>query len=248
MAHPGVNELASVVTVTAPPAGDVPGYVPSALEAPVASAAIEDDADPGDAVALAGHRIAFALRALSPDLVTMLSLYESTSDAVVVRYVSSKVHRTAVGLRIPLGERLTGWVAANHRAILNSDPALDLGDDLKAAGGVRLESTLCMPIKGGSGFLGVLTLYTSGVRAFTDQHVSLVELVVPELFKQLLPEGGAAAQTVAGEQQSGRRHLLISGGLDAQIDLGPKRAKSVRRRKVSVATELPAVTAPAKSA
>ena len=32
------------------------------------------------------------------------------------------------GLRIPLGQRLTGWVGANRQTILNSDPVLDLGD------------------------------------------------------------------------------------------------------------------------
>jgi len=37
-----------------------------------------------------------------------------------------------VGLRIPIGQRLSGWVAANRQTIVNSDAALDLGDSAKA--------------------------------------------------------------------------------------------------------------------
>ena len=72
--------------------------------------------------------------------------------------------------------------------------------------------------------------------------------MLPPRYFALLPEAGSGAQAAAGERQSDRRrHVLISGGLDTQIDLGPKRAKSVRRRKVAVAAKIPA-DVPAKSA
>ena len=45
------------------------------------------------------------------------------------------------GLRIREGDRLTGWVAANRRAIVNSDAALDLGERAGAdAGGEWLKT------------------------------------------------------------------------------------------------------------
>ena len=37
-----------------------------------------------------------------------------------------RVSRT--GMKVSLGQRLSGWVAANRQTISNSDPMLDLGD------------------------------------------------------------------------------------------------------------------------
>ena len=42
--------------------------------------------------------------------------------------------RLIKGLRIPLGQRLSGWVAVNRQTILNSDAALDLGDVARTTG------------------------------------------------------------------------------------------------------------------
>ena len=36
-------------------------------------------------------------------------------------------------MSVAVGERLTGWVAANHQSIVNSDAALDLGPKAEAA-------------------------------------------------------------------------------------------------------------------
>ena len=63
------------------------------------------------------------------------------------------------GLRIREGDRLTGWVAANRRAIVNSDAALDLGERASADADT-LRSCLSVPLEVGATLEGVLTLYT----------------------------------------------------------------------------------------
>ena len=63
-----------------------------------------------------------------------------------------------VAVTIGIGERLSGWVGANRRTILNSDPALDLGDYARRPG-VSLNNTLSVPVLGGRDLLGVLSVY-----------------------------------------------------------------------------------------
>ena len=73
------------------------------------------------------------------------------------------------GRRIGLGERLTGWVAANVRPMLNTDAALDLAA-LAPDASSTLTLCLSVPLVGESlkCLVGVLSLY-SGQQFSTDQ-------------------------------------------------------------------------------
>lgn len=86
------------------------------------------------------------------------------------------------GLSIRVGEKLTGWVAANERSIVNSDPVLDLGD-AAAAVNPRLRSSLSVPLKSGEVLVGVLTLYAS--EPFTDDQERLLGLLAPHVAQGL---------------------------------------------------------------
>ncbi len=109
------------------------------------------------------------------------------------------------GLRIREGDRLTGWVAANRRAIVNSDAALDLGERASADGDT-LRSCLSVPLEVGATLEGVLTLYTSAER-FTDEQASLVQVLAPHI-AQALHAAGAAAD--APRVQTARDLKLVS--------------------------------------
>ena len=77
-------------------------------------------------------------------------------------------------MRIGLGERLSGWVAANRRTICNSDAALDLaGYDAPELKGFA--SCLSTPLTAGDELVGVITLYAADRHAFSDNHRRLVE-------------------------------------------------------------------------
>ena len=77
--------------------------------------------------------------------------------------------------RIPLGQRLSGWVGANKQSIRNSDPVLDLGD---VARGLtpRLRSCLSSPLVVGQSLVGVLSLYSHSPKAFTEDHQRVIEV------------------------------------------------------------------------
>src|SRR4029079_10635471 len=84
------------------------------------------------------------------------------------------------GVRIPRGQRLTGWVAANKQTILNSDPVLDLGE---AGGSIRprLCSCLSTPLISDGELVGVLTLYSAQQNAFAEDHRRIIEVVARQV-------------------------------------------------------------------
>jgi putative nucleotidyltransferase with HDIG domain len=80
---------------------------------------------------------------------------------------------------ISVGDKLTGWVAANRRVIVNSDAALDLG--LRAREAPALGRCLSVPLMAGDALAGVLTLYCPETDAFTEDHGRLIQMVAPHL-------------------------------------------------------------------
>jgi GAF domain-containing protein len=95
--------------------------------------------------------------------------YDETTDSLVVGYQTGAA-AIATDTRIPLGERLSGWVAAARQPIVNSDARLDLDDELRD--GSPLRSALAVPICRGdsASTAGVLTFYAEHPDAFTDAH------------------------------------------------------------------------------
>jgi diguanylate cyclase (GGDEF)-like protein len=84
------------------------------------------------------------------------------------------------GMRIALGQRLSGWVAANLKTISNSDAALDLGD---VVGGqaAKLKSCISTPLLANGVLVGVLTLYSAEPNGFTDNHRRIIEAIARQV-------------------------------------------------------------------
>ena len=75
--------------------------------------------------------------------------------------------------RIPVGERLSGWVAATRLAIVNSDARLDFEADLRDSS--TLCSALAVPVYRNGETLGVLAFYGDRPDAFCESHQRLAE-------------------------------------------------------------------------
>jgi GAF domain-containing protein len=75
--------------------------------------------------------------------------------------------------RIPLGERLSGWVAATGQSILNSDARLDLDSRVREQSPLR--SALAVPVEANGRTSGVLSFYAAAANAFDERHKRLVE-------------------------------------------------------------------------
>ncbi len=75
------------------------------------------------------------------------------------------------GVEIAVGDKISGWVAANQRAIINSDPALDIGLDLATQ--LQLGNAVSVPAKSGEpGPVAVLTAYSARGTSFSSADVN----------------------------------------------------------------------------
>ena len=92
-----------------------------------------------------GDVIAKHLRRLVPCSLCVFFVYDMESDDLVAAHASGDNAALVSGLRIGLGQRLSGWVAANRQSIRNSDPVLDLGEAARAIA-PRPRSCLSAPL------------------------------------------------------------------------------------------------------
>lgn len=96
---------------------------------------------------------------LVPAELAIFYRYDEKIDELVVDSCSSGAPELLKSLRIKLGERMSGWVAANRRPIINSDPALDLYECPKSVT-AELRHALSIPVSRSNQLLGVLTFYS----------------------------------------------------------------------------------------
>jgi GAF domain-containing protein len=110
-----------------------------------------------------------------------MAVYLSRNKILIPEYVSGDNFRLFSSLRIPLGEGLSGWVAQNHKPILNGNPSVEpgyLNDPMKYS---TLRSALAVPIEGASGVAAVLALYRAGQDAFTKDDLRVLETISSHL-------------------------------------------------------------------
>ncbi len=123
-----------------------------------------------------------------------MAVYCPSNDTLVPRFVSGENMRLFSSLKIPLGEGLSGWVAQNHKAILNGNPSVEpgyLNDPTKYS---TLRSALAVPVENSSRVLAVLALYRAGHDAFTNEDLQILETMSSELGGILaMPQAATAA-------------------------------------------------------
>ena len=97
-------------------------------------------------------------------------IYIRQQDVLIPRYVKGESYRLFSSLRIPVGQGLSGWVAENHRPILNGNPAVESGYLADPSKVTPLRSAIAVPLQGRDRVVGVLTLYRLQPDAFTFDH------------------------------------------------------------------------------
>jgi GAF domain-containing protein len=124
-----------------------------------------------------------------------LAAYCLRGEILVPVFVSGENFHLFSNLQIPLGEGLSGWVAENHKAILNGNPSVEpgyLNDTQKYS---TLRSALAVPLEGASGLTAVLALYRAGQDAFTADDLRVVEALAEQI--------GPAIETFTTHKVSG---------------------------------------------
>jgi diguanylate cyclase (GGDEF)-like protein/putative nucleotidyltransferase with HDIG domain len=146
--------------------------------------------------------IAKYLRRVVPASTIAFFGYDSSADELTVTHAAGEGASHFAGLRIPRGQRLTGWVAANRQSILNSDPALDLGE---AARSLRppLRSCLSTPLLVDDHLVGVLTVYSPIRDAFTEDHRRVLEVIGGQISQSFHRAVLFQSRRLHSEQDSG---------------------------------------------
>jgi putative nucleotidyltransferase with HDIG domain len=114
------------------------------------------------------------LRHRVPASTFVLYLYDLSTDALVAVHEEGIELTELRGSRIPLGDRLSGWVAATRQSIMNSDARLDLDEGAREASILR--SALAVPVEADGRLVGVLSLYGTELNAFDESHRRIAQV------------------------------------------------------------------------
>jgi GGDEF domain-containing protein len=163
------------------------------------------------------------LRRLMPATTIVIYVYNSDTDELVLAAADGEHAAHLGGLRIPRGQRLSGWVAANKQTILNSDPTLDLGETARSFS-PRLRSCLSSALTSEKGLVGVLTLYSTKQLAFLEDHARIVGSFSEQIAK-------VVEMTAARELDS----MILSAGSNAALSDIERLFSSLITRATSVA-------------
>jgi putative nucleotidyltransferase with HDIG domain len=132
------------------------------------------------------------LQRLMPADICALYVYSAETDSLTATCVAGTHSDAILRTTIPLGQRLTGWVAANRQTILNSDAALDLGN-LTLTLDPTPHGCLAAPIFIADDLVGVLSIYSTRRQPFTETHLAIVETIADGVGCLLKLEGARAS-------------------------------------------------------
>ncbi len=134
-----------------------------------------------------------------------IAIYVLRDDKLIPEHVSGDNFRLFSSLEIPLGQGLSGWVAANRKPIVNGNPSVEPGYLNDASKFSTLRSAISVPLEGVNGVLGVLSLYKSEADAFTQDHLrvllaisSKVALSIENALKYQQAENSATTDYLTG--------------------------------------------------
>src|SRR5581483_3686060 len=134
-----------------------------------------------------------------------IAIYVLRDSKLIPEYVSGDNFRLFSSLEIPLGQGLSGWVAANRKPIVNGNPSVEPGYNSDPTKHSNLRSAISVPLEGVSGVLGALTLYKAEADSFTQDHLrvllaisSKVALSIENALKYQQAESSATTDYLTG--------------------------------------------------
>jgi putative nucleotidyltransferase with HDIG domain len=126
-----------------------------------------------------GHIVSKQLAKLTGFTAIALYCLTESEHAIKCRYADKPLTDLIDGPEIPLGEKLSGWVAAHRTAIWNSDATLDLSDGVAKRTEIALGSSV--PLIDGELLVGTLTLYCSAGMEIAVEQRLLIQSIAPLL-------------------------------------------------------------------
>ncbi len=108
-------------------------------------------------------------------------LYLLEDGQLEAKFIEGENFGLFSGLKVRMGERLSGMVAAERRPVFNADPARETGGISGLERLARLRSALVVPLEGTNGVVGTLSFYSETRNAFAASHLSLLLAIGPKL-------------------------------------------------------------------
>ena len=128
-----------------------------------------------------GSLLWVVLRQMVPcDAMAVFALNRSGTQ-VAIRYAAGEGSDVLEHLTRPTVSGIAGWAAMNRRSVLNAEPIFDLGANLAPA----LRSAIVVPLLDNGNLVAVLALYSKDLLAFTQEQVTLLELLAPRIVLSL---------------------------------------------------------------
>ena len=102
--------------------------------------------------------------------------YDENKGFATARHVVGKNVQKLAGRSIALGEGVTGFALANRSPVNQLHPSLDF-TDLNPEAAIRYRSMASLPLFKDDVLLGALSVYSSELEQYTDDHMRLLETV-----------------------------------------------------------------------
>jgi putative methionine-R-sulfoxide reductase with GAF domain len=157
-----------------------------------------------------GEMLWMHLRKRVPASAFVFYRHDGANDTIVSVYKAGDRAGEVDAASMPIGDRLSGWVAATAQTVMNSDARLDLDEPAREHSSLR--SALAVPIVSNGQTAGVLSFYAGALNAFDDTHRRLVEAAAMAIADDVLrlashfpPEGERKSQNSTYVLQNSNR-------------------------------------------
>ncbi len=111
----------------------------------------------------------------------LLCIYTIRDGVLFPTFVSGAEQQLYAGLRIPVGQGLSGWVAENNSSVANGNPAVEPGYLNDPTVITNLKAALAIPLEEDGSAIGVMTLYSREKNAFSRDHLRILQALGPRL-------------------------------------------------------------------
>ncbi|MBM3795347.1 MAG: GGDEF domain-containing protein [Acidobacteria bacterium] len=150
-----------------------------------------------------------------------IAIYGLEGGKLVAHHTSGIDAELFAGLAIPLSEGLAGWVAENHKHIMNGNPSVEAGYLRDGSKFSLFRSALAVPLEGLGGVVGVLTIYRKDAEAFDNDDLRIMLAVSSKVGMTI--ENARTYHAVAKSAETDKLTGLANGNslvlyLEAEIE------------------------------
>ena len=103
--------------------------------------------------------------------------YMRRGDTLAPIHASGEGSGMFLPTELPVGGGLSGWVAQNHKPIVNGNPSVELSYRCDSKLQYHLNSALAVPLDGQASGIGVLTVYHSDPDIYSNEHLRVLQAV-----------------------------------------------------------------------